>query len=92
MDTARYLSKYERARILGERARALSAGASPRVTVAPGADPLAVAERELCEGVLDIVLRRKMPNGTESCVDVKELLRRERRDVACITLTNTDSG
>jgi len=63
--TSKYLSKYEKAKIIGERAMQLEQGAQPLVDVKPGEiDTLSIAERELASGALkDMVVRRSLPNG-----------------------------
>lgn len=58
------LTKYERARVLGERARQLEEGAQPFVKVPPEiVDSYLIAEMELKEKVVPFILERPMPNG-----------------------------
>ena len=46
--SSRYMTKYELARLLGERAHQLAMGATPAVTLtSKDNDPLAIAKREL---------------------------------------------
>ena len=68
------LTKYERARIIGGRALQLSLGAFPLVEVKPGESPIDIATRELEKGVLPVIIRRKMPDGTYVDISLRELL------------------
>jgi len=62
--TLPFLSKYEKARILGERARQLEEGAQPFVTVPPDlVDSFVIAEMELEKKVIPFILERPMPHG-----------------------------
>lgn len=63
------LTKYERARVLGTRALQLSNGAPPMVRVDGLTDVMKIAEKELREYKMPIIIRRKMPDG--SYVDIK---------------------
>lgn len=59
------LTKYERARILGERAKQLDAGATPLVDVpADIIDGYLIALRELEAKVIPFIIKRPLPNGT----------------------------
>ena len=63
--TASFLTKYERARILGTRALQLSKNAPPMVVPQPGeTDPYKLAERELAEGKIPFIVRRYLPDHT----------------------------
>jgi len=58
------LSKYEKARILGERARQLEEGAQPFVQVpAEIIDCYTIAEMELKEKAIPFIIERPLPNG-----------------------------
>lgn len=61
--TSPYLSKYERAKIIGFRATQLSNNDPPRVAVGDNIDFINIAKEELKQGVLDFVIRRPLPNG-----------------------------
>jgi len=65
--TTRYLTKYERARILGTRALQLSMNAPVMVELEGETDPLQIAQKELRERKIPIIIRRHLPNG--SCED-----------------------
>lgn len=71
--TTKFLTKYERARILGTRALQLSMGAPPMVEVKDETDPLVIAKRELMEKKIPITIRRYLPNGTFEDWSLEEL-------------------
>jgi len=62
--TTRYLTKYERARILGTRALQLSLNAPPIVELEGETDPLAIAGKELRERKIPLIIRRFLPDGS----------------------------
>ncbi len=73
--TTRFLTKYERARVLGTRALQLSLSAPPMVDVAEGeSDPLQIAARELAERRLPLVVRRFLPDGAYEDWRLDELI------------------
>ena len=60
-----FLTKYERTRVLGERARQLDAGAIPMVKVEKDCiDGYLIAVKELEEKKIPFIIKRPMPNGT----------------------------
>lgn len=73
--TTRYLTKYERARIIGARALQISKNAPILVEVEKGVwDPLKIAEKELQEGKIPFIIRRYLPDGSYEDWKVSELL------------------
>jgi len=58
-----FLTKYERARVLGTRALQLSLNAISTVDTTNMTDPLKIAEKELTEGKIPIIVRRRLPDG-----------------------------
>ena len=62
--TTRYLTKYERARILGTRALQLSLNAPPMVELEGETDPLVIAQKELRERKVPLIIRRLLPDGS----------------------------
>mmetsp|Transcript_51537 Transcript_51537/g.63041 ORF Transcript_51537/g.63041 Transcript_51537/m.63041 type:complete len:117 (+) Transcript_51537:54-404(+) len=72
--TTPYLTKYERARILGARALQISMNAPVMVTLDGETDPLLIAEKELIRGVIPFVIRRFLPDNTYEDWKVSELL------------------
>ena len=61
--TPPYLTKFEKARILGIRARQLSKGAIPLVNTDNLDNPEDIARKELMERKLPFIIRRPLPNG-----------------------------
>ena len=74
-ETSRFLTKYERAKILGERAIQISNGAKVMVEIDEGVwDPMIIAEKELREKKIDYIVRRYLPDGTYEDWDLNELI------------------
>lgn len=71
--TSEYLSKYERARILGIRALQISNGNQPLIDSGRETDPLSIAEKELAAGKNPFIIRRNLPDGTYEDVAVCNL-------------------
>jgi DNA-directed RNA polymerase I, II, and III subunit RPABC2 len=62
--TLPFLTKYERARILGERAKQIDAGAKPFVEVDPSIiDGYLIALAEFGEKKIPFIVKRPLPNG-----------------------------
>lgn len=72
--TSTFLTKYERARILGTRALQLSKNAPPMVVPQPGeTDPYKLAERELAARKIPFIVRRYLPDHTYEDWKLSEL-------------------
>lgn len=72
--TIPYLTKYERARILGQRAKQINAGAPPFIKVPENViDGYIVAEIELKEKRIPFIVRRPLPNGGSEYWTLKDL-------------------
>lgn len=72
--TIPYLTKYERARILGQRARQIDAGSSPFIKVPENViDGYIIAELELKEKRIPFIIRRPLPNGGSEYWSIKDL-------------------
>ncbi|KAL8733848.1 MAG: hypothetical protein Q9166_001836 [cf. Caloplaca sp. 2 TL-2023] len=61
--TTPYMTKYERARVLGTRALQISMNAPVLVDIEGATDPLQIAIKELKEKKIPLVVRRYMPDG-----------------------------
>jgi DNA-directed RNA polymerase I, II, and III subunit RPABC2 len=62
--TVPFLTKYERARVLGERAKQLNQGAKPLVEMGPEVvDGYLMALKEFEEKKIPFIVKRPMPNG-----------------------------
>ena len=72
--TTRYLTKYERARVLGARALQISRNAPLQVDPTGETDSLALAEMELKAGRLPFTIRRYLPDGSFEDWPVNQLL------------------
>ena len=74
-ETSRFLTKYERAKVLGERAIQISNGAKVMVEIEEGVwDPMIIAEKELREKKIEYIVRRYLPDGTYEDWDLNELI------------------
>lgn len=72
--TTRYLTKYERARVLGTRALQISMNAPVMVDLEGETDPLKIAQKELRERKIPIVIRRYLPDGSHEDWGIDELI------------------
>ena len=58
------LTKYEKTRILGQRAKQIESGATPLVQVPPNIiDSYLIAKLELAQNTIPFIIRRPLPNG-----------------------------
>ena len=72
--TLPFLTKYERARVLGERAKQLNSGAKPFVNVDESViDGYLIAMKELEEKKIPFIIRRPLPNGASEYWKLKDL-------------------
>ncbi|CAD7946233.1 unnamed protein product [Amoebophrya sp. A120] len=73
--TSAYMTKYERARIIGTRAMQISLNSPIMVPLDVGEDdPMEIAEKELRQGKIPFHIRRKLPNGETEIWKVEELI------------------
>lgn len=72
--TSPYMTKYERARIIGSRALQISLNAPVMVDTEGDTDPMSIAERELNAKLVPFIVRRFLPDGTYEDWKVNELL------------------
>jgi DNA-directed RNA polymerase I, II, and III subunit RPABC2 len=72
--TIPYLTKYEKARILGQRAKQINSGATAFVKVPEKViDGYLIAELELQEKRIPFIIRRPLPNGGSEYWKVSDL-------------------
>lgn len=72
--TIPYLTKYEKARVLGQRAKQINSGATVFVKVPEKViDGYLIAELELQEKRVPFIIRRPMPNGGSEYWSIKDL-------------------
>lgn len=62
--TTPYMTKYERARILGTRALQISMNAPVLVDLEGETDPLQIAMKELAQKKIPLIVRRYLPDGS----------------------------
>lgn len=68
------LTKYEKTRILGQRAKQLNNGAKPLVKLpVPLIDGYLIALKELEEKMIPVIIRRPLPNGASEYWHLKDL-------------------
>ena len=71
--TIPFLTKYEKARIIGKRAMQISKGSPPLVEVGNLENPIDIALKELKERKIPFIIRRPLPNGSYEDWRVDEL-------------------
>lgn len=68
------LSKYEKTRIIGQRAKQIENGSAPFIEIKNNIiDTLLIAEEELKQKKIPIIIKRPLPNGTNEYWPLKEL-------------------
>eukprot|EP01123_Difflugia_compressa_P010262 TRINITY_DN3716_c0_g1_i1.p1 TRINITY_DN3716_c0_g1~~TRINITY_DN3716_c0_g1_i1.p1 ORF type:complete len:218 (-),score=67.88 TRINITY_DN3716_c0_g1_i1:243-800(-) len=72
--TTKYMTKYERARVLGTRALQISMNAPIMVDLEGETDPLEIALKELNKGKIPLIIRRRLPDGSYEDWSVDELI------------------
>ncbi|GAN07056.1 RNA polymerase Rpb6 [Mucor ambiguus] len=72
--TTPYMTRYERARILGTRALQISLNAPVMVELDGESDALVIAMKELREKKIPLIVRRFLPDQTFEDWDVKDLI------------------
>ncbi|KAK3091566.1 hypothetical protein FSP39_020846 [Pinctada imbricata] len=75
--TTPYLTKYERARVLGTRALQIAMCAPVMVELEGETDPLVIAMKELKARKIPIIIRRYLPDGSFEDWAVDELMMTE---------------
>ncbi|ODV83556.1 hypothetical protein CANARDRAFT_29786 [[Candida] arabinofermentans NRRL YB-2248] len=72
--TTPYMTKYERARILGTRALQISMNAPVLVDIEGETDPLQIALKELSQKKIPLIIRRYLPDSSYEDWSVDELI------------------
>ena len=72
--TTRYMTKYERARVVGTRALQISMNAPVTVETAGETDPLKIAMKELRERKIPMIIRRYLPDNSYEDWSLDELI------------------
>jgi DNA-directed RNA polymerase I, II, and III subunit RPABC2 len=72
--TIPFMTKFEKARILGQRAKQINSGATPFVKVPENViDGYLIAELELKQKRIPFIIRRPLPNGGSEYWSIKDL-------------------
>ena len=72
--TSHFMTKYEKARVLGTRALQISKNAPLMIVPLPGeSDPYKLAERELNERKIPFIIRRYLPDSSYEDWKLSEL-------------------
>jgi len=69
-DMLLFLTKYEKVRIIGTRAEQLEAGAPPVIDIGDMTSAIEIAEKELKERKIPMVVIRNMPSGEQKKIPV----------------------
>lgn len=69
-----YMTKYERARILGTRALQISMCAPITVELENELDPLEIAKKELREKKIPFIIKRRLPDGSVELWPIQDLI------------------
>ena len=72
--TTPYMTKYERARVLGTRALQIAMCAPVMVELEGETDPLQIAMKELKQRKIPIIIRRYLPDGSYEDWGIDELI------------------
>ncbi len=72
--TTPYMTKYERARVLGTRALQIAMCAPVMVELEGETDPLQIAMKELKQRKIPIIVRRYLPDGSHEDWNIDELI------------------
>lgn len=72
--TIPYMTKYERTSLIGIRAQQIATGATPLVDVEGLKDTAQIAEKELMERKIPLIVRRYLPNRTFEDWKIDELI------------------
>lgn len=68
------LTKYERTKILGQRAKQIEDGDKPYITINNIMDPYIIASMELTANKIPFIIRRPLPNGQSEYWKLSDLL------------------
>jgi len=61
--TVPFLNKFEKARLLGVRIQQLSAGAEPKINTTELLNIVEIAQEELIQRKIPLIIKRNLPNG-----------------------------
>merc|ERR1712156_116308 len=72
--TSPFMTRFEKARVLGTRALQLANGAPVNVEIEGETDPLKIAGKELIARKIPIIVRRFLPDGSYEDWGIEELI------------------
>lgn len=72
--TKPFMTKYERVRLISDRARQLADGAKPLIKDVTGLSSKDIAILELNNNIIPLIIERPLPNGYKEVWKVKELI------------------
>jgi DNA-directed RNA polymerase I, II, and III subunit RPABC2 len=72
MEGMLFLTKYEKVRIIGTRAEQLENGAPPVIDIGDMTSSIEIAEKELEERKLPMIVIRNMPNGEKRSIPISQ--------------------
>jgi DNA-directed RNA polymerase I, II, and III subunit RPABC2 len=72
--TTKYMTKYEKTRILGLRATQISNGAKVNIDTNGETDPLRIALMEFNQHKIPFLIRRTLPSGKHEDVNINDLI------------------
>lgn len=72
--TSPYMTKFEKARIIGTRALQISMNAPITIPLDGETDPLIIAEKELYQKTVPFIVRRYLPDGSFEDWKIQELV------------------
>jgi len=73
--TKPYLTIYERVRLLGDRAKQLAGGAKPMIKNVDHLKPKEIAELEIENNIIPLIIERPLPNGKKERWKISELIK-----------------
>ncbi|CBZ53819.1 Polymerase (RNA) II (DNA directed) polypeptide F,related [Neospora caninum Liverpool] len=72
--TSPYITKFEKARVIGTRALQISMNAPITIPLDGETDPLIIAEKELYQKTIPFTIRRYLPDGSYEDWKIQELI------------------
>lgn len=68
------LTRFEKAHVIGVRAKQIAYGAPAMIDTEGETDPLKISEKEYEANVIPLTIRRHLPDGTFEDCDVRDLI------------------
>ena len=74
MERMLFLTKYEKVKIFGTRAEQLENGAPPAISIGNMTSSIEIAEKELEDRKLPMIVIRNMPNGEKRSIPISKFI------------------